>query len=203
MKVKTFILVAALFFICPVLQQAQSFTTGISLGGSTTSLDITKIPGNTAISTINGSSISGFEAGFMGRLNLGPVFIKPMVLVSYQSGILNFINTNGTVNTPNFDYGTVEIPILFGIRFLKVLRIEGGPVYNWIYTSQYSSGTSVAVQPSGWGYRIGLNVEFSRINLGFAYQGINNTSSSGSSISNFSTPNELIFSLGINFGKIL
>jgi hypothetical protein len=200
MKKRLFVLFMVASMIFPSRQQAQSFTTGIIGGGSTTSVKITDVAGNAAISNINGNSITGFEGGLFGRLNLGPVFIKPMVLTSYQYGTVTFTNTNGTVNSPNFDYGTLEIPILVGIRFFKFLRIEGGPVYNWIYSTHYSGGTSVTVDPSGWGYRLGANVEFGIINLGFAFQGLNNTQTGTTTDAKFSSPNELIVSLAFCFG---
>src|ERR1017187_9195162 len=123
MKAKTIILCAFVLFGCPLRQQAQSFTPGITVGVSTTSVNMSAIP-NAAINSVKGNNILGFEGGFLGRFNFGPVFIKPMVLVSYQYGTVNFNNTDGTVNSPNFDYGTVEVPLLFGIRFFKFLRID-------------------------------------------------------------------------------
>lgn len=199
MKAKFFILFVVVLLACPIRQQAQSFTPGITVGVSTTSVNMSDIP-NAAINSVKGNNIMGFEGGFFGRFSFGPVFIKPMVLVSYQYGTVKFNNADGTVNSPNFDYGMVEVPLLFGIRFFGFLRIEGGPVYNWIYSTQYSNENSVKVETSGLGYRVGANVEFGRVNLGLAYQGLNNTSS-GSSTATFSTPNELIFSLGVCLGE--
>ena len=198
MRTKIFILALTVLFLSPVAYKAQSFNTGIAVGVSTTSVNISDI-GNSLTSAVKGKGIIGFEAGFFGRLNIGIIFIKPMLMVSYQGGTVDFYNNDGTVVSSKFDYGKIEVPVLFGVKILGLLRVEAGPVYNWIYTTQYDFNNSVKVEQSGLGYRLGANVELGMINLGLAYQGLTNQSS-GSSSATFSTPNELIFTIALCFG---
>ncbi len=197
MKTKIVIIASIVLLLCPTEQKAQSFTTGITAGISTTSVNFSDI-GNNVTNSIKGKNIMGFEAGLFERLNIGPVFIKPMLLVSYQSGTVNFYNNDGSVNSSKFNYGKVEVPLLFGLKILGMLRIEAGPVYNWIYTKQIEKDNSIKVDPSGLGYRVGANVEFAFLNLGLAYQGLTNKSNSSTT---FKSPNELIFSVAICFGS--
>lgn len=141
----------------------------------------------------------GFEGGLFERVNSGIFFIKPMLLAGYQGGTVTYYNTDGSINTAKFTEGNIEVPVLFGLRILDFLRIEAGPVYNWIYATHFNGDNSVAITPSGLGYRIGANVEFGMVNLGLAFQGLSNTSHS-SSTATFSSPNELIFSIALCFG---
>ncbi len=104
------------------------------------------------------------------------------------------------VNTSKFGYGNIEIPLLFGVRIIRILRIEAGPVYNWIYASQYNDDNSIKINPSGLGYRIGANVELGMINLGLAYQGLTHNDN-GSATTKFSSPNQLIFGVALCFGN--
>jgi hypothetical protein len=201
MKAKSFFIIAlAALLFCSLEQEAQTFTTGIDAGVSVTSVKFSDV-GQAFTNAIQGKNIIGFEGGLFERINLGPIFIKPMLLASYQSGTINFYNLNGTVNSSSqFDYGKIEVPVLLGIKLFKVLRVEGGPVYNCIYTKDYDYDNKIKINPSGLGYRIGANVEFKRINLGFAYQGLTNKSSAGGAT--FTSPNELIFSIGYCFGGV-
>jgi len=120
-------------------------------------------------------------------------------LIGYQGGTATYYNSDGSVNNEKFDYGNIEVPLLFGLRILGPLRIEAGPVYNWIYNTQFSDDNSVKVNPSGLGWRAGANVELGMINVGLAYQGLTN-SSDNSTTTTFKSPNELIFSLALCFG---
>ncbi len=191
-------LAAGLFFSLSVLH-AQRFDGGIAAGVTTGSVNLSKI--NTAVlNTANGDNILGFNAGLFARLHLGPFYIKPMGLISYQSGQLDFNYKTGAVEHANFSAGKFEVPVLLGIHFFRVFNIEAGPVYNSVFQTSSGGNTGLAVQPSGYGYRLGANLKLSRILLGFAYQGLYNNSS-GSSTTTFQTPNELIFEIGFYLGK--
>jgi hypothetical protein len=123
-----------------------------------------------------------------------------MLLAGYQGGTVTYYNNDGSVNTSKFNYGNIEVPVLLGLRVFKLLRIEAGPVYNWIYSANFNGDNSIKVNPSGFGYRIGANVELGIINLGLAFQGLSNTSGGGSNAT-FTSPDELIFSVALCFGN--
>ena len=198
LKISTIAFLGAIALsILPKDQKAQSSTTGITLGATTTSVNISNT-GNAFTNTIKGNNITGFEAGLFERFNLGPVFIKPTLLVGYKGGIATYYNNDGSVNSSKFDYGNIEFPLLFGLRILGPIRIEAGPVYNWIYMTQYNEDNSIKVDPSGLGYRVGANVELGPINLGMAYQGLT-YNPDGSTSTTFKSPNELIFSVALCF----
>ena len=192
------LLILFVFFI-PKEQKAQTLTTGITAGASTASVNFSNI-GNSFSNTIKGNNILGFEGGLFERINLGPLFIKPMVLIGYQGGTATYYNNDGSINNSKFDYGNIMIPLLLGLDILGPVRIEAGPVYNWIYMTQFNTDNSIKVNPSGLGYRAGANIELGMINLGLAYQGLTNKSDN-STPTTFKSPNELIFSVALCFGK--
>lgn len=123
-----------------------------------------------------------------------------MLLVSYQGGISDFYNSNGTINTSAFNYGKAEVPLLFGLKIVGLFRIEAGLLYNRIYWYAYNNDNQIKIEASGIGYRAGASVELGSINFGIAYQGITNTSSA-SSFATFQSPNEMIFNLCIFLGR--
>jgi hypothetical protein len=193
MRTKVTVILLVVVLVCPIASKAQRFTTGLSVGISTTSVKFSDIS-NAFTNAINGKNIIGGEIGAFARLNMDIFFIKPMILLNFHTGNVDIYNNNGSVNSSGFNYGKTLIPILFGVKILRQLRIEAGPVYNLVYASSYSYDNVVKMGTSGFGYRIGANIEFERINFGFTYQGLTNKST-GTGAATFSSPNELIFSV--------
>ncbi len=95
MKTRTVILASIVLLVCSIKPKAQTFTTGIYLGATTTSVNFSGI-GNDFTNTIKGNNIMGFEGGLFERFNLGPVFIKPMLLAGYKGGTLTYYNNDGS-----------------------------------------------------------------------------------------------------------
>ncbi len=197
MKTKAIMIALLALLLFPLKPRAQTFTTGIYAGVTTASVNLSHL-GNTFTNTIQGKDIMGFEGGLFERVNYGMLFIKPMLLAGYQGGTVTYYNSDGSINTAKFTEGNIEVPVLVGLNFFNFLRIEAGPVFNWIYATHFNGEYSVAVTPLGLGYRIGANVEFGIINLGLAFQGLSNTSYG--SEATFTSPYELIFSVALCFG---
>jgi hypothetical protein len=190
----TYLLAATL--LVATTAQAQLITGGITAGVSTASVKISDL--HRAYTNVeSGQNIIGFEGGLYGRVHFGPFYIKPMALLSYQSGQVNFYNTSdGSMQSENFKSGKLEIPVMFGFKILGPLRIEAGPVYNYIFQANNDAG-DVHVATSGLGYRAGASVEFWRLNVGLAYQGLT-ARSSGSTT--YEMPSELVATLAIRLG---
>src|SRR6185369_8305167 len=147
---------------------------------------------------IKGSGITGFEAGLFLRQTLGPVYIKPKLLLDYQRGELQFIEGEAE-HSVNFNAGKILIPVLVGFKFIPILSLEGGPVFNHIlFVTKDFDGNHVDIKKDGIGYRIGLNAELSILNLTVSYQGIKNNGSITSS-SSYQTPDQLVFGIGLGF----
>jgi hypothetical protein len=199
MKTKLITLITlGLFLIAPAIH-AQKTDGGIIAGVSTGSVKMSDI-NKTLQTTANGDNILGFEGGIFARFHLGPFYIKPMAIVSYQSGQLDFYNPDGSMQKANFNVGKFEVPVLVGLHFLKIINVEAGPAFNWVFNANSDANSALKIEPAGYGYRVGANVELGRLTLGLVYQGLTNQSS-GSSTTTYQTPNELIFELGFNFVK--
>jgi hypothetical protein len=113
---------------------------------------------------------------------------------------VNFYQKDGSSQSANLNVGKLEVPLMLGFHILGPLRMEAGPVYDWVFDANTNAHEDVKLSPSGVGYRFGASVEFWRLNLGLDYQGITNKSS-GSSTSSFEMPNQLILSLALRLGR--
>jgi len=199
MKTKLITLLSAGLLLGTHLLHAQLFDGGVIAGVSAGNVKMSDM-NNTLINTANGSGIVGYEAGLFARLHLSPFYIKPMGLIHYEAGQVNFNYKDGSSHSSNFDDGKLEVPVLLGIHFLHIINVEAGPVYNWVFMANTNGDNELKVEPSGFGYRVGANVELWRLFLGISYQGLANKSS-GSSTTTFQVPNELFFNVAINIGR--
>jgi hypothetical protein len=199
MKTKLMYFIASGLLLCTSIMQAQKTDGGIVAGVSTGSVSMSKMNSAT-VSTANGQNILGFEGGLFARFHFGPFYLKPMALVSYQSGQMDFNYTDGSFKRANFNVGKFEVPVLLGIHFLRIINIEAGPAVNWVFQANSDANSALNIEPIGYSYRVGANVELGRLSLGLVYQGLTNQSS-GSSTTTYQTPNELIFEIGFNFVK--
>jgi hypothetical protein len=188
-----------LLLVCSSGLTAQSFDGGLVAGVSNGNVKLSDM-NNSLINSANGSNMTGIEGGLFSRFHFTPFYIKPMALINYQSGQLDFHNKDGSVHHDNFNAGKLEVPVLLGLHFLGILNIEAGPVYNWVYMANTNGDNELNVQPSGLGYRLGANVELWRLLVGLSYQGLINKSNSSSSTT-FEVPNELFLEIAFNFGK--
>jgi hypothetical protein len=195
---KTFarLIIPIVLFASVVKVHGQSIAPGIEAAITTSKIRISDI--QQIESEIKGNGILGFEAGVFLRGSIGPIYIKPKALLDYQGGSLQF-NMNNEEQNVSFHIGRVLIPVLVGFKFLPVLGIEAGPVYNHIlYATKDVNGNRLEMKKDGIGYRIGLNASLSKLNLTISYQGIKNSGSFASAAS-YQTPNQMVFGVGFEF----
>lgn len=180
---------------------AQKITGGVMGGISTGSVKISEIP-NSFTHVIEGNNIMGYEAGFYMKLNAGPFYGKPELLLNYRSGDVDVLGEmNGPAESVTFKMSRLEIPVMFGLELLGPVAIEAGPVYNKVLSvTENFNNERVRIKQGGVGYRIGSVAELGRVGIGVHYQGLK-INSAESSESKFEMPGELIFGIGLRLGK--
>jgi hypothetical protein len=179
---------------------AQSISGGIMAGVSTGSVKITNIP-NSLVNTIEGNDIMGYQLGLYMKLNAGPFYAKPELLLDHRSGEVDIKSEMTPTESENFTMNRLQVPVMFGLELLGPVAIEAGPVYNKVLSvTETFNDEKVSIKQGGVGYRVGGVVELGRVGLSVHYQGLK-INSSESTESNFSLPNELIFGLALQLGK--
>ncbi len=183
-------------FMLAFLRGYGQIGAGVTGEITTTSVKIKNIP-NSFVSTVNGDKITGYAGGLYLKLKVGPVYAKPKFLISHQSGITDVVFMDEHNGQVTISVTRLEIPVLFGLKIIGPLSVEGGPVYNRLLsaTKDYG-GYNIELQKTGLGYRVGANLQFSIIGLNVAYQGIKND---GSGFASYETPNQLIFGASLGF----
>lgn len=196
---KKTIFVLALLASAIVGRAQFSIRGGIGGGVITGPVKIENI-GNRFTDVINGDNVTGFEAGFLLKARVGPVYIKPMAMYSFRTGNVSYTNgADGTQQNTDFTMHKLEVPVMLGVHFLGPFYVEAGPSYNYIFsvTEKYND-YSVQVTPSAIGYRVGLGAELGPVVVSVNYGGA--TYSYSGDRATFREPYKLIFGLGIMFG---
>lgn len=107
---------------------------------------------------------TGYHAGIWLRVKLPLVgwYIRPELVYTSLKSEVNF-RTNTTTQKVGYDFQKIDIPVLFGKKFLKILYVHAGPSFQYILDGDLdfeavsnlkSDGFTVGVQAGG-GIEIG------------------------------------------------
>lgn len=105
----------------------------------------------------------GFHAGFFGKLNLGPVFIRPELMYSQM-------NTN--LDRSNYLTQRIDNPILGGINLLgSLITIFAGPSFHYTLNDDFINfkGNPESKRFNS-GYQVGAGLNLGRLGLDLRYE---------------------------------
>lgn len=127
-------------------------------------------------------SRAGYHAGIWFRGTLGGIFIRPELIytelnseVNYKPihlQILSSLPTSKGTNT-NFKLKKIDVPVLIGTRFFRVINAFVGPSFQYIINSEFdivelkesNIGKKVSV-----GLQAGIGVEFGKFGLDLRWE---------------------------------
>ncbi len=72
----------------------------------------------------------GFRGGFFGRIAFAGFYIQPEAMFHHSRISLNELEASD-VNEVDINYNKVNVPVMAGKRFLKVIRFNAGPVFSF------------------------------------------------------------------------
>lgn len=115
------------------------------------------------LNDISSESILKYHIGAFGRLGFNKLFIQPEAYYSAKGGKLegNILNA-----ASRFDFNTLDIPLLLGIKLLKGekahLRIMAGPVFSILTTSRIDGDNLLNkdyYKDKYYGYQYGIGID--------------------------------------------
>lgn len=122
----------------------------------------------------------GYQVGAWARVGLLGLYIQPEVLFSRSSSEVTLADPQAALETViKTKYNRLDIPVLVGMRFLKLVRINAGP----LFTTQLSNDVKFT-DPKGTfadikadvkkdltvGLQAGAGLDISRLSLDVRYQ---------------------------------
>ncbi len=120
-----------------------------------------------------GKGESGFNVGFYGKLDLGPIYLRPELVYSQASSEYTVDPVVGI--TESYKMSSVDLPVLVGIQVIGPLNFVVGPAFKFI-TSNKINGFEYDKIENGvtLGLNIGVSANFGRFGFDVIYdRGIN------------------------------
>ena len=171
---KKLLLFTLLIPLC-ICVSAQSFSWGAKVNVGSPNLKIKDIQ-NLEINQ-NGENIARllddtdavltYQLGLFTRFMFAGIYVQPEAMFSSSKTEMTFENIiNGNGNTNNvvgeMKLNKLDVPVMIGKRFMKILRINAGPVFSYILSQNISqSGIKYA-----WNE---INAEYKNATVGLQY----------------------------------
>lgn len=150
-----------------------------------------------------GKGKSGFNIGFYGKLDLGPIYIRPELV--YTKTTSEYVLNTG--NTADYKISKLDVPVLVGIKLIGPLNIFAGPAFQY-YLDNNLKGINISDVKNNFtvGMNIGVSIEIGRLGIDVRYErGLSQNEANWSNADNTFTldsrPEQLIFSLSYSLSK--
>lgn len=166
-------LIFAFFFVFLAMEGfAQNSGFGIKAGLSSTKIDFK------SDQFIPYDAQTGYHVGVYGRIGAAGFYVQPEVLFTQTSGKFG-------VNLPPFSsqapddydatFNRLDVPVMVGFRFLKVVRIMAGPIASFNINSELKDAgetvEDVEFKNATLGYQAGLGVDIGNLSIDGKYEG--------------------------------
>jgi hypothetical protein len=158
----------------------------------------------------------GYQIGVFARVSLLGIYVQPEVLFSNSSTELKFTDVidenTELVDVINVSMNKIDIPVMFGKRFLRVFRVNAGPVFTLLLSDNIKQeGLSDSFKEvkanyknSTVGLQVGAGLDLSILTIDLRYElGLqsisDNITISGTEFSTDQRLNQFLLSVGIKF----
>lgn len=160
-KISLILLSTAMVLLLHVTTKAQSLQFGVKAG-----VNMNKL--KSAGTSESGTTPMG---GVYARFKLLGFFIQGEALVSQRGAKLPISTLAGTKDI-KVNLTTVDVPVLFGKKFLKVLRVNAGPTYRYLLAARTDGKDSKDnFKSSVVGFQAGVGVDFWKLGVDVRYDG--------------------------------
>ncbi|SFT99224.1 Outer membrane protein beta-barrel domain-containing protein [Algoriphagus locisalis] len=146
---------------------SQGFSFGPKVGLSQTKLDLKSDDFK------NGDSKFGYHVGLFARIGLGPLYLQPEILYAQTKGEFSFNDGTGEEMYES-NFNRLDIPVMVGLKFFKLLRVQAGPIASINMDSQLKDAADM-VQNADYknatiGYQAGLGVDIGNLIVDAKYE---------------------------------
>jgi hypothetical protein len=201
---------------------AQDFSWGPKLSVSSPSLKLKDVKNlesaSQAVNLLEEKDAKlGYQIGVFARVSLLGIYVQPEVLFSNSSTEIKFTDVMDEENNPvdvigEVSMNKIDIPVMFGKRFLRVFRVNAGPVFTLLLSENIKqeglSDTFKEVKAnyknSTIGLQLGAGLDLSIVTIDLRYelglQSISDNITIGET--EFATDqrlNQFLLSVGIKF----
>ena len=182
---KKLLLFTLLIPLC-ICVSAQSFSWGAKVNVGSPNLKIKDIQNleinqngeNIARLLDDTDAILTYQLGLFTRFMFAGIYVQPEAMFSSSKTEMTFENiVNGNGNTNNvvgeMKLNKLDVPVMIGKRFMKILRINAGPVFSYILSQDISQSgikytwneINAEYKNATVGLQYGIGVDIAMINI--------------------------------------
>lgn len=180
---KKVLFIVAMGFLA-ISSQAQDIKFGPRIGVNSTTLKVDK---NTTGSDLNtqiesGGATLGYQAGLFARLGVAGFYLQPELLFSSSGGSIVVSSTSGgpggggAIQTNEYNFKKLDVPVLFGKKFAKVARVNLGPSFSYLLAAESEVGGVTTDVKNNYnnatvGYQVGIGADLGPLVVDLKYEG--------------------------------
>ncbi|NOR29127.1 MAG: outer membrane beta-barrel protein [Lutibacter sp.] len=150
----------------------------------------------------DGKGKSGFNIGLYGKLDLGPIYLRPELVYTKTTSeyVLNSENVN-------YKISKIDVPVLVGFKLFGPIDIFAGPAFQYYLDNDLKGLNFESIDNEfSLGMNIGASIELGRIGVDVRYErGLSKNESNWTNASETFTldsrPEQLIFSVSYRLSK--
>ncbi|GAA0880725.1 hypothetical protein GCM10009119_36950 [Algoriphagus jejuensis] len=165
-----------LFALLLVLGASQAFSQngiGIKAGLSSTKLDFENKQ------FVPADAQTGYHVGLFGRFGGAGFFVQPELLFTQTKGEFAFVPNGVAGGEEPEDYkaefNRLDIPVMFGYRLFKVVRVMAGPIASININSNLENSVETVddadFSSATFGYQAGLGFDIGNLSIDGRYEG--------------------------------
>ena len=163
----------ALIFALGATQAFSQNGIGIKAGLSSTKLDFD------SKEFVPTDAQTGYHIGLFGRFGGAGFFVQPELLFTQTKGQFAFVpnGVTGSSAPQNYEaqFNRLDIPVMAGFRFLKVMRVMAGPIASININSELKNAPDnigeADFKSATFGYQAGLGVDIGNLSVEGKYEG--------------------------------
>jgi len=144
-----------------------------------------------------GAGKSSFNIGFYGKLDLGPIYLRPELIYTKTTSEYKLNPTT----TEDYKLSKLDIPVLVGFKLIGPLNFFAGPAFQFILNNDFKGLKYESIKNNFTvGINIGASIEFGKLGIDVRYErGLSsneaNWTNAGDTFTLDSRPEQLIFSI--------
>ncbi len=119
-------------------------------------------------------SRAGFHAGVWLRFKIPGIgyYLRPELIFTSLNNRLTYLPMDGSKKATDFKFNKIDIPILFGKKFLGIANTYIGPSFQYVLDADFSISEINSVKADGFtvGVQAGAGVELGRFGIDIRWE---------------------------------